>query len=187
MRGLVLCSAPSSAPSRIDATQGPPTPDTKYNECQLGNFLKTIDRSKVTVATKMIPSQLWDGKTDPETVEKAVDASLERLGTDYIDLYYLHRLPPQGACEFVESCKPLIAKGKIKAVGISEASAANIRAAHAVLPLEAVQMEWSLLTRNIEPEIVPVCKELGITIVCYSPLCRCSGPAHCMPSCVAVD
>jgi aryl-alcohol dehydrogenase-like predicted oxidoreductase len=101
-----------------------------------------------------------------------VDASLARLGTNYIDLYYLHRLPPQGPEEFFESLKPLVASGKVRSVGISEASCANLRAAHAIIPLAAAQYEWSLVTRDLEADIVPACAELGITLVAYSPLSR---------------
>jgi len=145
---------------------------TVFGEVLMGKWLATVDRSSVSIATKCNPSALWGGKTDAATVAAMVEASLARLGTDYIDLYYLHRLPPQGPEEFFESMKPLIASGKVRAVGISEASPENLRKAHAVMPLAAAQYEWSLLTRELEKDIIPVCAELGIVLVAYSPLSR---------------
>lgn len=153
-----------------------PNPDsdsTVYSETLIGKWLATgIDRSSITIATKCNPAALWDGKCDPETVAKMVDNSLARLGTSYIDLYYLHRLPAQGPEEFFESMKPLVASGKVRSVGISEASPNQLRSAHAIIPLAAAQYEWSIMTRELEEDIIPLCKELGITLVAYSPLCR---------------
>lgn len=150
----------------------PDSDATVYGEVQIGKWLKTVDRSSVTIATKCNPGACWEGKTDAETVMRMVDTSLARLGTDYIDLYYLHRLPPQGPEEFFESMKAVVASGKVRSVGISEASPSNLRKAHAILPLAAAQYEWSLVTRDLEKDIVPICKELGITLVAYSPLSR---------------
>lgn len=147
--------------------------DTVHSDALLGKWLATVaDRSTVSIATKCNPSAFWDGKTDAETVAAMVDASLDRLGTDYIDIYYLHRLPPQGPEEWMESMKPILASGKVRSLGISEASPDNIRKAHAVHPLAAAQFEWSLLERDVETAIVPTCAELGIALVAYSPLSR---------------
>lgn len=151
----------------------PDSDATVFGEKLIGAWLATgKDRSKISIATKCSPGAMWEGKTDAETVAKMVDTSLARLGTDYIDLYYLHRLPPQGPEEFFESMKPLVASGKVRSVGISEASPANLRKAHAIIPLAAAQYEWSLVTRDLEKDIIPICKELGIVLVAYSPLSR---------------
>ncbi len=109
----------------------------------------------------------------PEYVRRSVDGSLERLGTDYIDLYYQHRVDPNVAIEeTVGAMAELVAAGKIRHIGLSEASAETIRRAHAVHPITAVQTEYSLWTRDVEAEILPTCRELGIGFVPYSPLGR---------------
>ncbi|KAF8068168.1 aldo-keto reductase 2 [Scenedesmus sp. PABB004] len=106
-------------------------------------------------------------------VRAACEASLRRLGTDYIDLFYLHRVDPNTpVAETFAEMAALVAEGKVRYVGISEAAPEDIRAAHAVCPLSAVQMEWSLWSRDSERDLVPVCRELGIGIVAYSPLGR---------------
>jgi len=106
-------------------------------------------------------------------VRASVEASLERLGQPNIDLYYLHRIPGKdGLVSFMKACKKLVAEGKIKYVGLSEATAEEIRIAHSIHPLTAVQQEWSLVVRSLEAELLPTCRELGIAIVAYSPLCR---------------
>ena len=103
----------------------------------------------------------------------ACEASLARLETEYIDLYYLHRKDPATPItETMAELKLLVEEKKIRHIGLSECSAADIRAAHAVHPITAVQLEWSLWTRDVEAEIVPTCRELGIGIVAYSPLGR---------------
>jgi aryl-alcohol dehydrogenase-like predicted oxidoreductase len=153
----------------------PHSADTIHNESQIGAWLASPGappREAISIATKCMPTMMWGNKTDEETVAAMVSGSLERLGTDYIDLYYLHRLPAQGPEEWTRSMIPQIASGKVRSLGISEASAENIRKAHAICPLSACQYEWSLLTRNVESEIVPTCAELGITLVAYSPLAR---------------
>eukprot|EP00882_Tetradesmus_deserticola_P008446 GHRQ01008907.1.p1 GENE.GHRQ01008907.1~~GHRQ01008907.1.p1 ORF type:complete len:232 (+),score=88.84 GHRQ01008907.1:372-1067(+) len=106
-------------------------------------------------------------------VREACEASLQRLGIDSIDLYYLHRVDPKTpvADTFAEM-RALVEEGKVRYVGISEATPADIRAAHAACPLTAVQLEWSLWSRDSEHEVIPVCRELGIGIVAYSPLGR---------------
>lgn len=110
-------------------------------------------------------------KGSPEYVRSCCEASLKRLGVDYIDLYYQHRVDTTIPIEeTMTELKKLVEEGKIKYVGLSEASPDTIRRAHAVHPITAVQMEWSLWTRDIEEEIIPLCRELGIGIVPYSPL-----------------
>ncbi len=106
-------------------------------------------------------------------VREACDASLERLGTDYIDLYYQHRVDPSTPIEeTVGAMAELVRAGKVRHLGLSEASAATIRRAHAVHPITAVQTEYSLWTRDVEAEILPTLNELGIALVAYSPLGR---------------
>jgi aryl-alcohol dehydrogenase-like predicted oxidoreductase len=109
----------------------------------------------------------------PAYVHAACDASLERLGVDHIDLYYQHRVDPNTPIEdTVGAMAELVAAGKVRHIGLSEASAQTIRRAHAVHPITAVQTEYSLWTRDVEPEILPTLNELGIALVAYSPLGR---------------
>jgi aryl-alcohol dehydrogenase-like predicted oxidoreductase len=109
----------------------------------------------------------------PEYVHSACDASLRRLGTDRIDLYYQHRVDPNTPIEeTVGAMAELVQAGKVRHIGLSEASAATIRRAHAVHPITAVQTEYSLWTRDVEEEILPTLRELGIALVAYSPLGR---------------
>jgi aryl-alcohol dehydrogenase-like predicted oxidoreductase len=106
-------------------------------------------------------------------VRAACDASLKRLGTDWIDLYYQHRVDPDTPIEeTVGAMAELVAAGKVRYLGLSEASAQTIRRAHAVHPITAVQTEYSLWTRDVEQEILPTLNELGIALVAYSPLGR---------------
>ncbi|XP_072973560.1 probable aldo-keto reductase 1 [Typha angustifolia] len=147
------------------------------NEILLGKALKQLPREKVQLATKFgVVGVHKDGmivKGTPEYVRACCEESLERLGVDYIDLYYQHRVDKSVPIEeTMGELKKLVEEGKVKYVGLSEASSDTIRRAHAVHPITAVQMEWSLWTRDIEEEIVPVCRELGIGIVPYSPLGR---------------
>ncbi|SOE11945.1 Predicted oxidoreductase [Streptomyces sp. 2323.1] len=110
---------------------------------------------------------------DAAYVREACDASLRRLGVDHIDLYYQHRVDPNVPIEeTVGAMAELVAAGKVRHLGLSEASAATIRRAHAVHPIAALQSEWSLWTRDLEHEIAPVCRELGIGLVPFSPLGR---------------
>lgn len=134
-------------------------------------------RDEVVLATKF--GILWgeDGsmsaRGDAAYVKESCDASLARLGVDHIDLYYQHRVDPNVPIEETwGALSELVTAGKVRYLGISEASAATIRAAHAVHPVTALQSEWSLWTRDIEAEIVPTCRELGIGIVPFSPLGR---------------
>ncbi len=109
----------------------------------------------------------------PEYVRSACDASLQRLGTDHIDLYYQHRVDPDTPIEeTVGAMAELVAQGKVRHLGLSEARADTIRRAHAVHPITAVQSEYSLWSRDIEDEVIPTLSELGIALVAYSPLGR---------------
>jgi aryl-alcohol dehydrogenase-like predicted oxidoreductase len=109
----------------------------------------------------------------PEYVHQACEASLGRLGVDHIDLYYLHRVDPDVPIEdTVGAMAELVAEGKVGHLGLSEASARTIRRAAAVHPIAAVQSEWSLFARDIEAEVVPTCRQLGVGLVPYSPLGR---------------
>jgi aryl-alcohol dehydrogenase-like predicted oxidoreductase len=108
-----------------------------------------------------------------EHIRKSIDGSLERLGTDHVDLYYQHRVDPNVPIEeTVGAMAELIEQGKIRHIGLSEAAPDTIRRAHAVHPITAVQTEYSLWTRDPEPEVIPTCRELGIGFVPYSPLGR---------------
>jgi aryl-alcohol dehydrogenase-like predicted oxidoreductase len=112
-----------------------------------------------------------DGR--PEYVRQACDASLQRLGTDRIDLYYQHRVDPKVPIEeTVGAMAELVAAGKVRFLGLSEAGAATLRRAVAEHPIAALQTEYSLWTRDVETEILPACRELGVTLVAYSPLGR---------------
>lgn len=146
------------------------------NEILVGKALKHLPRDKIQLATKF---GLFDAPSGaqisghPEYVRSCCEASIKRLGVDYIDLYYQHRIDKSIPIEdTMEELKKLVEEGKIKFIGLSEASPETIRRAHAVYPITAVQMEWSLWTRDIEEEIIPLCRELGIGIVAYSPLGR---------------
>jgi aryl-alcohol dehydrogenase-like predicted oxidoreductase len=135
-------------------------------------------RDAVTLATKfgIILSQDPQARQirgDAGYVRDACDASLQRLGVDHIDLYYQHRVDPKTPIEeTVGAMAELVKAGKVRHLGLSEASAETIRRAHAVHPITAVQSEWSLWSRDIEQSVVPTCRELGIGIVPYSPLGR---------------
>ncbi|CAK7340943.1 unnamed protein product [Dovyalis caffra] len=147
------------------------------NEILLGKALKLLPREKVQLATKFgivkIGADQLVVNGTPEYVRSCCEASLKRLNLEYIDLYYVHRIDTKVPIEdTMEELKKLVQEGKIRYIGLSEASADTIRRAHAVHPITAVQMEWSIWTRDIEEEIIPLCRELGIGIVPYSPLGR---------------
>jgi aryl-alcohol dehydrogenase-like predicted oxidoreductase len=135
-------------------------------------------RDEVQLATKFGNERLPDGTRlgingRPEYVRAACDASLERLGVDHIDLYYQHRVDKTVPIEeTVGAMSELVQAGKVRRLGLSEASAANIRKAHSVHPITALQSEYSLFTRDLEDEVLPVLFELGIGLVPYSPLGR---------------
>ncbi|KAA0067155.1 hypothetical protein IC582_024073 [Cucumis melo] len=146
------------------------------NEILVGKALKRLPREKVQIATKFGITRIGSSMTvngTPEYVRSCCEASLKRLDIDYIDLYYQHRTDTSTSIEETMSeLKKLVEEGKIKYIGLSEASPDTIKRAHAVHPITALQMEWSIWTRDIEEEIVPLCRELGIGIVPYSPLGR---------------
>jgi aryl-alcohol dehydrogenase-like predicted oxidoreductase len=135
-------------------------------------------RDEVVVATKFGNERRKDGSWvgingRPEYVLAACDASLARLGVDHIDLYYQHRVDPDVPIEeTVGAMASLVRAGKIRHLGLSEASAQTIRRATAVYPISALQTEYSLFTRDVEAEILPAVRELGIGFVAYSPLGR---------------
>src|SRR3982075_3452662 len=109
----------------------------------------------------------------PENIRTAVEGSLKRLGTDYIDLYYQHRVDPSTPIEeTIGTLSELVSEGKVRYLGLSEAAPETIRRAHAVHPITALQTEYSLWTRDPETEILPLVRELGIGFVPYSPLGR---------------
>src|SRR6202034_137736 len=109
----------------------------------------------------------------PDYVHQACEASLRRLGVDNIDLYYLHRVDPEVPIEdTVGAMAELVTEGKVAHLGLSEASVRTLRRAAAVHPIAALQTEWSLFSRDIEAELVPTCRELGVGLVPYSPLGR---------------
>jgi aryl-alcohol dehydrogenase-like predicted oxidoreductase len=147
------------------------------NERLLAKVLKER-RGDVTLATKFGirrgPGGSFDGIDGrPEYVKQACDASLGRLGIDRIDLYYQHRVDPKVPIEdTVGAMAELVTAGKLRLVGLSEASAKTLRRANAVHPIAALQTEYSLWTRDVESEILPACRELGTTLVAYSPLGR---------------
>ena len=148
------------------------------NEELVGKALKGI-RKEITLATKFgilrDPSNPTrrgiNGK--PDYVKSSCEGSLKRLNTEVIDLYYLHRVDADTPIEeTVGAMGQLVTAGKIKGIGLSEVSAATLRRAHATFPVSAIQSEYSLFTRDPEEEILPLCKELGIAFVPYSPLGR---------------
>jgi aryl-alcohol dehydrogenase-like predicted oxidoreductase len=151
------------------------------NERLVGRAVKG-HREQVFLATKFgikierspadgVPVRSVDGR--PEYVREACEGSLQRLGVQHIDLYYQHRVDPKVPIEdTVGAMAELVQEGKVRHLGLSEASAETIRRAHAVHPITAVQTEYSLWTRDVEAEILPTLEELGIALVAYSPLGR---------------
>jgi len=146
------------------------------NEELVGRALKGR-RDKVVLASKFGNVRYPDGRQDvngrPDYVPHACDASLKRLGVEVIDLYYLHRVDTEVPIEdTVGAMARLVEAGKVRHLGLSEAAAATCRRAHAVHPITALQTEYSLWSRDVEPEILPACRELGIGFVPYAPLGR---------------
>lgn len=148
------------------------------NERQVGKGLGPV-RDQVVIATKFGFRIDADGKqregfdSRPSHIREVVDASLGRLGIDHIDLLYQHRVDPDVPIEDVAgTVGELVAEGKVRCFGLSEADAATIRRAHAVYPVTALQSEYSLWTRDVEAEILPTLRELGIGFVPFSPLGR---------------
>ena len=152
------------------------------NEMLVGRAIKG-HRDEYVIATKF--SRRMDNATpgemsttgpldgSPDHVRRSIDGSLERLGTDHIDLYYQHRVDPNVPIEeTVGAMAELVQQGKVRHIGLSEAAPDTIRRAHAVHPITAVQTEFSLWTRFAETDVIPTCRELGIGFVPYSPLGR---------------
>jgi len=171
----VLCGAVDRGVTLFDTAEmyGP-----FLNERQLGKAFAGM-RDRVVIATKF-GFRLVDGSpypqgldSRPEHIREVVDASLLRLGTDHIDLLYQHRVDPDVPIEEVAgTVGRLIAEGKVRHFGLSEADAATIRRAHAVHRVTALQSEYSLWTRDLEAEVIPTLRELGIGLVPFSPLGR---------------
>ncbi len=147
------------------------------NELLLGKALKGVRREQLVIATKF-GFKLVDGKVQgvdsrPEHIRKVVHDSLKRLDTDYIDLLYQHRVDPKVPIEeAVGVMAQLIKEGKVRFLGLSEAGEENIRRAHQTHPISALQSEYSLWERNLEPKIIPLLRQLGIGLVPFSPLGR---------------
>jgi aryl-alcohol dehydrogenase-like predicted oxidoreductase len=148
-----------------------------HNEQLIGGVIRKR-RSEVVLATKFgavrnPDGTLVAGQGRAEYVRQAIDESLKRLGTDYVDLYYIHRVDPTTPiAETVGAMAELVREGKVRYLGLSEASPAKIREAHSVHPITALQTEYSLFTREPEEELLGVVRELGIGFVAYSPLGR---------------
>jgi aryl-alcohol dehydrogenase-like predicted oxidoreductase len=147
-----------------------------HNEELLGRALRGR-RDRVVMATKFgwrIEDRKITGlDSRPEHVREVAEASLRRLGTDYIDLFYQHRVDPSVPIEeTVGAMADLVRAGKVRYLGVSEAGESNIRRAHGTHPISALQSEYSLWERNLEPRIIPVIRELGIGLVPYCPLGR---------------
>jgi len=146
------------------------------NEVLVGEALSPV-RKQVQICTKfgfnIQNNQLSGLNSKPEQVRKVVDNSLKSLKTEYIDLLYQHRVDPNVPMEDVAgTVQQLIKEGKVKHFGLSEAGVDSIRKAHAVQPVTALQSEYSLMTREPEKDVIPLCEELGIGFVPYSPLSR---------------
>ena len=148
-----------------------------HNEQLVARALAELaNRGEVQVATKFGIVRTEQGVSldgRPDHVRGYCDASLERLGVDVIDLYYLHRVDPQvPIAETVQAMAQLVDDGKVRYLGVSEVTAEQLRAANAVHPIAAVQFEWSMLWREPELDIIPAARELGVGLVPYSPLGR---------------
>jgi aryl-alcohol dehydrogenase-like predicted oxidoreductase len=147
------------------------------NEALIGHALREV-RDRVVLSTKFGFVRSSTGQHlgingTPDYVRRSCDLSLQRLGTDHIDLYWQHRVDPDTPIEeTVGAMAELVAAGKVRHLGLSEASAETIRRAHAVHPITAVQSEYSLWSRDVEESVLPTCRELGIGFVAYSPLGR---------------
>ena len=149
------------------------------NEVLLGKALEIFPRDEVIIATKfgIYGQEIVDGKpqnilnSKPDSIREQLEGSLKRLGVDYIDLYYQHRVDPEVEPEIVASVmKELIAKGKIKHWGLSNAPLDYLKRAHAVCPLTCIENQYSMVFRQPEKEVFKVCEELNVGFVAYSPL-----------------
>jgi aryl-alcohol dehydrogenase-like predicted oxidoreductase len=148
-----------------------------HNELLLAKAIKTFNRDKIVIATKCgierrteDPSYLEVNNT-PEYIKKCCEDSLKRLDLDYIDLFYLHRVNPNTPIEVsMQALSELVHAGKIRNIGLSEVSAKTIAKANAIHPITAVQSEYSLWSREVEKDVLPICKSLNIGFVAFSPL-----------------
>ncbi|WP_329563971.1 aldo/keto reductase [Kitasatospora sp. NBC_01266] len=149
-----------------------------HNEELIGPFVRA-NRDQVVLATKFAIERKAEDphfrgvRNDPAYIRTAVDASLRRLGIEVIDLYYMHRRDPKvPLAESVGAMAELVQAGKVRHLGLSEVTGAELREAHAVHPIAAVQQEWSLFSRDVEQSVVGAAAELGVGFVPYSPLGR---------------
>jgi aryl-alcohol dehydrogenase-like predicted oxidoreductase len=148
------------------------------NESLLGRAIKGKTRESVIIATKFAwrfgPNNEQLGlDSSPAHIKESIEGSLRRLGTDYIDLYYQHRVDPNTPIEdTVGAMASLVKEGKVRYIGLSEAGPGTIRRAHKVHPVSAVQSEYALWTRDVEERVLPALRELGIGLVAYSPIGR---------------
>ncbi len=146
------------------------------NERLVSRVLKP-NRDRIFIATKFgfreTPENPFHLDTSPKYMRVAVEASLRRLNIEVIDLYYAHRIDPRVPLEeMIGAMSNLVKEGKVRFIGLSEASAKSIRLAHSVHPVSALQSEYSLLTRDVEKEIIPLCREMNISFIPFSPLSR---------------
>jgi aryl-alcohol dehydrogenase-like predicted oxidoreductase len=148
------------------------------NESFLSDFVRG-NRSQVVIATKFGYTRTpadpddWSLSNHPAYIRRAVEQSLARLNIDVIDVYYMHRRTPDVPLEeSVGAMADLVAQGKVRALGLCEVSADELRRAHAIHPIAALQSEWSLFSRTIEQQVVPAASSLGITVVPFAPLGR---------------
>jgi aryl-alcohol dehydrogenase-like predicted oxidoreductase len=146
------------------------------NEVFVGRHIQSV-RDRVVLASKFGLVVADDGSVGingrPEYVRSCCEQSLKRLGVDYLDLYYQHRVDPSvPITETVGAMAELVEEGKVRHLGLCEVSADQLRAAHAVHPITAVESEWSLWARQIEPDVLPAARQLGVGVVPYSPLGR---------------
>ena len=152
---------------------GPHTSEEAVGKAIAGRARHVVIASKFGIISVPQPGRPAVTNGTPEYVRSSIEGSLQRLGTDHLDLYYQHRADPDVPIEeTIGAMAELVAAGKVRHLGLSEASVDTIRRAAAVHPIAALQSEWSLWSRDIEDEVVPVCRELGIGIVPFSPLGR---------------
>lgn len=149
-----------------------------HNEELIREAIKDVPRDKVFISVKFGVLRNWDGgfigvDNRPVAVRNFLAYSLQRLGVDYIDMYYPARVDPTVPIEdTVGTLGELVTEGKVRYIGLSEAGAETLRRAHTVYPISMLQTEYSLWTRTPETDVLPVCRELGISLVAYSPLGR---------------
>lgn len=155
--------------AELYATEG-----SKPNETILGEFFQTVPRDSFTIATKYWPSDTNPNVYEYDDVKAHLQESLKKLQMDSVDLYYAHRVRSvEGGIKFVKAAHKLKEAGLIKEIGLSEVSGSWLKQICSEAgPVDAVQQEWSLMTRTLEDDLAPVCKELDVTIVAYSPLSR---------------